>query len=278
MNANRFDTVVRLFANRRFSRRRALVQGGAGIAASALAFGHNEASHAQEATPVSVSDGTRGPTTLFLQSFKQGRIDAKDGAEGMFTLTLEGGTGQTIYFSNRPGRDVGITPTPAFLANLGFPPDNPPNAALVIGTEEDTDIAVIQLFNPQYDEVSDITIYDVEPLKAWEHTIDVGFTEAPTDLAHLHPTFGSAHLFIDDCPNYFLTCVNPATGWGGSFHYSLTNGFCYSWAEAQCLPCSPWLNHSTDVLAHWSKYCNDFYPDYCNNTCYANWTYTKATD
>jgi hypothetical protein len=276
LKATRFDTVTKLFANRRSSRRQALAHGGAGLAAPALAVGQNRTSQAQEASPVPATDDTQGPETLFLQTFQAGSITPNENADGTFTLTLEGGVGQTIYFSNRPGRDVGVTPTPAFLAALGFPDDNPPNAALVIGTEDDTDIAVIELFNPQYDEATQTATYDVTILKEWESTLDLGFTEAPTDLAQFHPTFGAAHLFIDDCPNYFLTCVNPATGWGGSFDHTLTNGFCYSWAEAQCLPCKPWLNHNADVLAHWSKYCNDFYPDYCQNTCYADWTYPYA--
>ena len=36
-------------------------------------------------------------------------------------------------------------------------------------------------------------------LAEWEDALGVGFTEAPADLAALAPSFGAAHLFIDDC-------------------------------------------------------------------------------
>jgi hypothetical protein len=60
---------------------------------------------------------------------------------GTHTLTLEHGLGQTVYFSDRPSRDVGATPTPRFLNTLGFSADNPPNAALIV----DTEMGIVQL-------------------------------------------------------------------------------------------------------------------------------------
>jgi hypothetical protein len=69
---------------------------------------------------------------LLVQSFQSGSLAAKAGEQGRCTVTLKRGLGQTIYFSDRPGRIVGTIPTDRFLSVLGFSPDNPPNAALLV--------------------------------------------------------------------------------------------------------------------------------------------------
>ncbi|CAN5591703.1 hypothetical protein BH09CHL1_BH09CHL1_11900 [soil metagenome] len=267
MNADRFDTVARLFASRRLTRR-ALAQGGVGLTASAVAVGFSETSQAQEASPVPTPDADRGPETLFVQSFQHGSIVPMDGSDDTFTLTLEGGLGQTIYFSDRPARDVGVTPTPTFLANLGFPAENPPNAALVVTADDDTDITIVELFNPRYDEATHTATYDVTLLKEWESKVDLGFAEAPTDLAELHPTFGAAHLFIDDCLDYYLIC-KPAGAEGGFKERSM--GFCYSWLQGYCLPCEPWYKLDRDATAYWAGWCNDQHPAECQGNCSPDW-------
>ncbi len=137
MDATHFDRIAKVFADRRLSRRQALTQGGAGLAAGALAAaGLAHSARAQDATPAATATADGDKTMfLFLQAFQSGSIAPKDGgSEGRYTLTLEQGLGQTIYFSDRPERLVGASPTPQFLAGLGFPPDNPPNAALVVAT------------------------------------------------------------------------------------------------------------------------------------------------
>ncbi len=53
MDTNRLDAISKLFANQRLSRRRALIQGGAGLAAGAFAAaGLAGRAHAQDASPV----------------------------------------------------------------------------------------------------------------------------------------------------------------------------------------------------------------------------------
>ena len=104
-----------------------------------------------------------------MQSFEGGTIAPKDGADGTYTLTLEHGLGQTIYFSDRPERIVGASPTPSSSPGSGFSPDNPPNAALVVDDGNGgTDIAVIELTNPAYDEASFTATYDATVLQDWE--------------------------------------------------------------------------------------------------------------
>ncbi len=156
MDPVRFDRISKFFADRKMSRRAAVIHGGTGLAAGALAsVGLTSAIHAQDApaTPESdVAPEIEAKTPyLFVQSFQSGSITPTEGQDGTYTLTLEHGLGQTIYFADRPSRDVGAVPTPEFLDGLGFPEDNPPNAALVVETAPgETDIAVVELFNPNY--------------------------------------------------------------------------------------------------------------------------------
>src|SRR4051794_22187309 len=115
MNSNRFDAISRLFAERRISRRQALSRVGAGLGAAGIAATGLASASAQDATPEATTEqGERVISTLFLQSFQSGKIVPTEGADGRYTVTLEHGLGQTIYFSDRPERIVGTIATPAF--------------------------------------------------------------------------------------------------------------------------------------------------------------------
>jgi hypothetical protein len=239
MNAMRFDRISKLIAGRRSARRIA----------------------AQEATPAPPVQPGKAPELLFVQSFRAGAITAKEGKAGRYTLTLEGGNGKTIYFSDRPDRIVGANPTPDFLEVLDFPDDNPPNAALVFETAPgDDDVAVVELFSPVYDPVTDGVTYEVEVLQNWRVELGVGLQEAPIDLSVMESSFGTAHLFIDgldDCPNGTISC----RGWNGekwvifgSIDNAEHDGFCQLWSSPWgCWPCSPWLGASG--RNYWNNVC-----------------------
>jgi hypothetical protein len=236
-----FDTIARRFAARR-SRRQALAQGGAGLAAGALAAATGwvpgaAAAHAQDATPpAGAAAAGQKVRYLFVQSFQAGSIEPKAGADGTYTLKLDHGLGQTVYFSDRPERIVGATPTADFLKGFGFSPKDPPNAALVLEVGPgDEDIAVLELTNPRYDEGTKTATYDAKALADWEKTLALGFSEQPKDLARLAPAFGAAHLFIDDCPDIQLNCYdvnNPSTIVGTTMA-----GTCYQVWPPGCLLC-----------------------------------------
>jgi hypothetical protein len=266
MESLRFDRIAIQFADRLVSRRQALTTGGAGLAAGALAAaGITSAVAAQDATPDATD--TQPPYTkvpfLFVQSFQSGSVEPIDGVEGRYTLTLEQGHGQTIYFSDRPDRVVGANPTPEFLEGLGFLPDNPPNAALVIETAVgETDVAVIELFNPLYDPVTRGVIYEVEVLGNWQASLEMGFTEAPTDLASLAPNFGSAQLFIDDCPNLDIWCL------GTDQDYLISADADMCWNYSRCQPCEPYGHTYPDYCAganYWREKCNQRF-NRCNRS------------
>ncbi len=254
MDATHFDSVARFFAAR-LSRRQAVRQAGAGLAAGALAAaGLAHSAHAQDATSAPADAGDK-TMFLFVQSFQSGSIVPKEDVEDRYTLTLEQGLGQTIYFSDRPERIVGATPTPRFLAGFGFPDDDPPNAALVVETEAgESEVAVLELFSPAYEEASRTATYEVAVLAEWERELGMGLTEAPADLATLRPSFGAAHLFIDDCPDGLVWCstsqvsVLPIPG---------NHGFCWNYGGACCQPCVP---GGGDFQQYWKQQCHDQYP------------------
>src|SRR5215218_5357799 len=238
MVATRFNTIAKLFANRRFSRRKALTQGGDGLAAGVLAAAGIRSASAQDATPDAAAEGTSAPAMLFVQTYQSGTITPTEGVDGRYTLTLEGGHGQTIYFSDRPDRVVGADPTPQFLEGLGFLPENPPNAALVVETAPgETDVAVVELFNPVYDPVSQGVTYEIEVLSNWQAELEMEFTEAPADLATLAPSFGSAQLFIDDCAAGMVYCDTGTKRVGNFDDWAIP--FCYKPQYAECHPCIP---------------------------------------
>ncbi len=279
MDPSRFDSISRLFAERRLSRRQAVRTGSAGLAAGALAAaGLSSAARAQEATPEigellpGESSVEKSSEFLFVQSFRQGAIAAKTGGgPGDHTVTLEHGLGQTIYFSNRPERIVGAAPTPNFLAGLGFPDENPPNAALLVETEDGvTEIAVVELFNPRYDEDTHTATYDLQVLEQWEE--GVTFAEQPQDLAEITPAFNTAHLFIDDCADRAIYCMvwanqgrsdaPPMNGWG-------PQGFCYSWGDWGCYPCDAngQAQSAESADAFWKQKCTDTFEECADGGC-----------
>ena len=125
MNSSHFDIITRQFAARRTSRRAALAA-GAGIVALGLA-----PAGAQDASPV-VSDSTEEDVHfLFVQTFGAGSL-TEAGEDGVMSLVADHLLGQTLYFTDRPERTVGMVSTARFLGagrtkeGLGFTPANPP--------------------------------------------------------------------------------------------------------------------------------------------------------
>ena len=140
MDATRFDRLTT--SSPPVARRQALATARPVSPPALLATGLGTA-HAQDATPGATpavdpnnphpSADTAGahPEFLFVQPFDSGAWSPTSGADATYTLTLTGAAAQTVYFSDRPERIVGLAPTQRFLDGLGFTPNNPPNAALV---------------------------------------------------------------------------------------------------------------------------------------------------
>jgi hypothetical protein len=95
----------------------------------------------------------------------------------------------------------------------------------------------------------------------------MGFHEQPGDLAQLAPTFGAAHLLIDDCLNATVSCTAGDAGVVGSFP---DQPMCWSWTAFACQPCEPYYHTdpaSTTVNADWIDRCEATFAcpaDVCN--------------
>jgi hypothetical protein len=268
MDANRFDAVSKLFAKRRLSRRSAVA--GAGLAAAtALAVGLDQHANAQDATPVATlpsdADSQSPEDYLFVQSFQSGTLETLGNEPHRFTVNLENGLGQTIYFTDRPNRLVGAVPTDKFLDYLGFTPANPPNAALLVEREAGhTDIAVVELFNPVYDTDTRNLTYEVTVLDDWEKVVDLEFRHDPVEEPPA--TFGTAHIFIDglsDCPGATMQCFAPGTSHSSGAPVGTIEipNYCAADGNAgACFPCD-----SQDP-AYWRDQCNQLF-EACNGAC-----------
>src|SRR5688572_22930191 len=106
MDQRKFDSIARGLGQRT-SRR--LVLGSSLLGLAGLTTTRDM--QAQEATPeASVADAAADtPEFLFAQTFTGGTWQPADEA-GTYTLTLEGTAAQTVYFSDRPERIVGLAP------------------------------------------------------------------------------------------------------------------------------------------------------------------------
>jgi hypothetical protein len=215
MNDSRFDRLTR-HLGRRTSRRTAVGTSLGAFALGALDYvaAGRQATPAPGATPAAESEPS---DFLFVQTAASGRGEINPGAGtpevggrpapaggASFLLTLEGHTGQTIYFSDRPDRVVGASPTPEFLKGLGFGVENPPNAALVAEFKSGQGVVVFELIEPTWDPESGTLVYGAEVLEGFE-----GERLAPVlddQIAERLPAeFSAAALFIDACAD-MTTC------------------------------------------------------------------------
>jgi len=263
MNPTGFDSIAKSLAAHRLTRR-SIGRGFVGVASALAITGMTNETSAQDATPTGEDDGF---ILLFLQAFRSGSVTARDGADNRYILTLEQGLGHTVYFSDRPDRIVGAMPTPEFLATLGFPDDNPPNAALVVETGDGhTELAVIELFDPVYDEATHTATYDVAVLAEFERSN--GFAETDADLAELLPQFGAAHLFIDSTVGCGIAAVSC---WFGSEYIGDvdTLGVCsYDFATDTCNPSTISELSFEQQLGSYTSQCNARFAG-CNDSCTA---------
>lgn len=198
MDPRHFDTLARIIAASPRSRRSVLLRLSAGLGA-VLGGLAPARSLAQAASPV--ADGM--PIEfLYIQSFDSGTLLPKDGADGVYELVLRGGTDQTVYFADRPERQVGVAPTTRVLAAIGFDPANPPNAGLVAETPDGERVIIFELMDPRRDEAQETLIYEVRPLAdyAGEGLRHLAMKQSDEPLPE---SFGAASLFIDhgSCPH-----------------------------------------------------------------------------
>lgn len=259
MDSARFDRLTVALASRPVTRRRALAAGTTLLSglASSLRGGR-----AQPATPSTTptAPATAGlaanNASLFVQTATGGTFQpnpagsatpatvgrgtpAATQPHGAYLLTLHGHSGETIGFSDRPQRNFGEVKTSRFLQSMGFTPANPPNAALVVDTPQQADaVVLLELMTPAYDSGTQTLIYEANLLHQYPNQRGSALAPLASTVQRATPaaTFGSASLFIDDCPDGSITCTDPYTG---DVVGTVPVGYCWSWSLACCAPCCP---------------------------------------
>lgn len=256
---HRFDSLSQALASH-LSRRSAMQGTASGlVGGAAFAALGTSVAHARQATPNATPVASPVPTDtgrvpfLFVQSASSATFTGS--AEATYHLTLQEHTGGTVYFSDRPERIFGEAPTQQFLDGLGFPPDNPPNAAIVTSGADGTgDVLVVELRNPAFDATTGDLSYDVTPLENYSSD---GLAFAASNQADmtLSSQLGSTSLFIDDCPDGEVDCIAPGGYLAGTFPRA---GFCWNWGLACCQLC----DYDGMLNA-----CNTSYAEDCNGAC-----------
>jgi hypothetical protein len=195
VDTHRFDNLSRTAA--RHANRRSALAGALGIGATVLSR-FTPAARAQQATPV--ADGTPSATdtvtVLYVQSFSTGTFVPRADGDG-YTLTLEDGTGQVVYFSDRPDRVVGTLTDAQFVDGRAFDPSDPPNAAIVTKLDAGEDILVVELTDPAHDEASGSVSYTVRVLDGQPESAALASLAARQEDATLDESLGPITLFID---------------------------------------------------------------------------------
>jgi hypothetical protein len=147
----------------------------------------NQVANAQSTT--AQGGNMTGATFLFIQHAQSGSVSEVNATTS--TLELSDVSDKTIMFSDRPDRIVGSIDTTDFVGNWSTGPDSfaadPPNAVLVLDDEEGEgeDLAIIELYNPEYDSEANTLRYDIT-------------AENATTSIDLPSEFGQSTLVIDD--------------------------------------------------------------------------------
>jgi hypothetical protein len=259
MDASRFDSIAQTLAARRT--RRATMAGAAGVMALGV-IGAAAHDATPEASPAAAATGT---PFMFVQTLGAGSIDAAtDGVESLL-LVADHLAGQTLFFSDRPERIVGMVPTADFLTGgkdaegLGFTPADPPNAALVL---PDDKILIVELIDPQYDPASGQVRYQLRVLEDVSQ-IDLHLSDDPLSRDNAVGEFAAASLFIDDCPDGHVVCWGPDGEAIGTIPAnSGSMGFCWDSGDLCCLPCE-----SPPSGDDWDAGCDSVFGDQCGAGC-----------
>ena len=165
-------------------------------------------------------------TFIFIQEGTGGSF-VNDGS-GNYTLTMTDVVPYTIFFADRPARDVGFAPMDKFLKGFSFGASNPPNAALILPDENETsDTVIVELTNPQYNNTIQTVTYNAKLLKEYSFE-SVWFQDQLSKVdASIPERFDHAVLVIDDCP-CTGTLANCPSG---------CQNTCYNWRNIACRNC-----------------------------------------
>jgi hypothetical protein len=171
----------------------------------------------------------KSETFIFIQEGSSGNF-VKD-SSGNYTLTMNDVIPYTMYFADRPGRDVGLAPMDKFLKGFtfgsSFVAGSPPNAAIILPDgNESSDMVVVELIKPHYNNTTRTLTYTARQLE--NYTFRSAWFEdqrSKVDLA-IPERFDHIVLVIDDC------WCNTNSGCA-----SQCRNQCWSWKHLWCAPC-----------------------------------------
>jgi hypothetical protein len=170
-------------------------------------------------------------TFIFIQEGSSGSF--VNDSSGNYTLTMTDVVPYTIFFADRPARDVGFAPMDKFLKGFSFGASNPPNAAIILPEENETsDMVIVELTKPQYNNTTRTLTYTARQLK--EYSFESGWFQDQLSKvdASIPERFGRVVLVIDDCP-----CVSVFSGCASKCRNS-----CWRWKHVSCEPCGGCCN------------------------------------
>ena len=157
------------------------------------------------------ASAAKSKTFIFLQEGSSGSF--VNDSSGNYTLTMNDVVPYTIFFADRPARDVGFAPMDKFLKGFDFGVHNPPNAAIILPDENNTsDMLVVELTNPQYNSTTRTLTYNAKQLKNYSFKSEWLQDHASEVDPAIPERFGNVTLVIDDCG---CTSVTSSCGDGG---------------------------------------------------------------
>ena len=169
----------------------------------------------------------RTTTDIFIQEGSSGSF--VNDSSGNCTLTMNDVVPYTMFFADRPARDAGLIPMDKFLKGFNFGVHNPPNAAIILPDENETsDMIVVELTNPQYNNTTQTLTYTAKLHK--NYSFKTGWLQdhaSEVDPA-IPERFGSVNLIIDSCPCVPATSASCASG---------CRSGCWHWKNFDCVPC-----------------------------------------
>ena len=143
------------------------------------------------------------PRLLFFQEFQSGTLVPAAQGAGV-TITLNGGTSETAFVTNWPGRMAGVVETQDILTAVAASVNSPPVAVIVSdipdGTQATYTVQILGAQQPSADQI----VYD-----AW--LIDPSASDAfPLESPAPPPTaqvdLGLTHVFIDGLAGMCMRC------------------------------------------------------------------------
>jgi hypothetical protein len=146
---------------------------------------------AQQQQQQNNSNNMTGAKFLIIQGAQSGLLSEVNATTS--TVELRNVSDKTILFSERPDRIVSSVNTTDFIDNWSSGQDSfaadPPNAVLVLDDiEQSQDLAIIELYNPEYDSEANTLSYDITAENA---------TATATSPIGLPSEFGQSTLVID---------------------------------------------------------------------------------